>query len=129
MLSADLFYTRNDQWLRRDTENPGALTLGLTAYGAAELGELVFAELPEPGARIAVGAPFGVVESVKAVAELISPVAGEVVESNAAVAQNPELVNDSPLEQGWIVRLQSTGEWPQNLMNAEQYAAFRALTP
>lgn len=125
MISADLFYTRNDQWLRRDAQNSEVFTLGLTRYGADELGELVFAELAEAGAPIALGAPFGVVESVKAVAELSSPIAGRVLESNRAVAQNPELVNESPLERGWIVRMQLGSEWPQNLMNAAQYAAFR----
>ncbi len=124
MPSDDTFYTRNDQWLRREP-NGDILTLGLTPYGANELGELVFAELPEPGKFIAQGTPFGVVESVKAVAELICPVAGDVVASNAAVAQTPDLVNDSPLENGWIVRLRLTGDWPQNLMDAGQYAAFR----
>lgn len=123
----DLFFTRNDQWLRRDAQNAAVCTLGLTRYGADELGELVFAELPTAGAEIALGAPFGVVESVKAVAELTSPIAGEVLESNDAVSQNPELVNQSPLERGWIVRLRLSGDFPQNLMSAAQYAAFRVL--
>lgn len=127
MISDDFFYTRNDQWLRRDAQNPGICTLGLTRYGADELGELVFAELPDVGAQIALGAPFGVVESVKAVAELTSPLAGEVLESNLAVSQHPELVNESPLDRGWIVRLELRGQWPQNLMNAAQYAAFRGV--
>lgn len=127
MLAADLFYTRNDQWLRRDAQNPDIFTLGLTRYGADELGELVFAELAQAGKTIGAGAPFGVVELVKAVAELISPLAGEVLESNLAVAQSPGLVNESPFDAGWIVKLKTSGDWPSDLMNAAQYRAFRGL--
>ena len=122
-LPDDYFYTRDDTWLRRDGDT---LTIGLTEYGQNELGELVFVELPESGAAVRAGTPFGVVESVKAVAELVSPLAGKVVASNEEVAQEPALVNESPYERGWLVRVEMEGEnLPPELMTAAQYASFR----
>ncbi len=122
---ANLFYTESDEWVRR--EDDGLVTLGITDYAQGELGEIVYLELPEVGASIIKDGSFGVAESVKAVGELHSPIAGEVVASNTEATENPGLVNESPFENGWMVRLKPSAELDtSSLMNAEQYAAYRA---
>lgn len=103
------------------------LTLGVTDYGQNELGELFFVEFPAVGVRVEAGMPFGAVESVKSVSELVSPVAGEIVAVNEAVAQDPSLVNESPYERGWLVRVEiESAALPSDVMDAAQYAAFRS---
>jgi glycine cleavage system H protein len=94
----NLFYTRSDEWLRR--EDDGTLTLGITDYAQSELGEIVYLELPEVGDSVAKDGSFGVAESVKAVGELHSPVAGQVVAANSAATENSALVNESPFDDG-----------------------------
>ncbi len=123
-LPQDRLYTRDDLWLRADED--GLFTLGLTDYGQNELGELVFIELPSPGASLRIGQSVAVVESVKSVSEVRSPASGTVVEANARVGQTPELVNESPFEQGWIARLRVETA-PENLLSPQQYAAWRRL--
>jgi glycine cleavage system H protein len=98
----DLRYTKDHEWVRVDGDTA---TVGVTAYAADQLGDIVFVELPEPGRSLAQFAAFGVVESVKAVSDLFAPVSGDVVEANDALAANPELVNSSPYEDGWMVRV------------------------
>jgi glycine cleavage system H protein len=98
----DLRYTKDHEWVRVDGDTA---TVGVTAYAAGQLGDIVFVELPEPGRSLEQFAAFGVVESVKAVSDLFAPVSGEVVEANAALAASPELVNTSPYEDGWMVRV------------------------
>jgi glycine cleavage system H protein len=80
-------------------------TVGITAYAADQLGDIVFVELPEVGRSLEAAAPFGVVESVKAVSDLYAPVAGEVIETNPALTANPELVNSDPHGEGWMIRV------------------------
>jgi glycine cleavage system H protein len=120
---ANLFYTPSDEWLR--SESDGNITLGITDYAQHELGEIVYVELPEVGARINEGTPFGVVESVKAVGELHSPVAGEVVAINSATADNSSLVNESPYEDGWLVTIKPDvqPDW-NSLLSPEAYSAL-----
>lgn len=121
----DLFYTESDEWLRR--EDDGLVTLGITDYAQGELGEIVYLELPEVGSTIVQGGSFGVAESVKAVGELHSPIAGEVVDANTDATENPGVVNESPFENGWMIRLKPSEEIDtSSLMSAEQYAAYRA---
>jgi len=98
----DLRYTRDHEWLR--IEGDEAL-VGITAYAASELGDVVFVELPETGAQLETAQTFGVVESVKTASDLYSPAAGEVLATNPALADKPELVNDDPYGEGWMVRL------------------------
>jgi glycine cleavage system H protein len=98
----DLRYTRDHEWLR--IEGDEAL-VGITAYAASELGDVVFVELPESGKQLEVAQTFGVVESVKTASDLYSPAAGEVLASNPALADKPELVNDDPYGEGWMIRL------------------------
>ena len=102
MIPADLRYTREHEWVRVEGD---VATVGITAHAADQLGDIVFVELPAPGAALAQFATFGVVESVKAVSDLFAPVAGEVVEANAALAAAPEVVNGDPYGAGWMLRI------------------------
>ena len=94
-IPSDLKYTRSDEWVRLEGDT---VTIGITDYAQHELGELVFIELPEVGQKLSPGVSFGVVESVKAVAELNAPVAGEVVEINEALESEPAQINESAFE-------------------------------
>jgi len=105
MVPTDLRYTKDHEWVRVEGD---AATIGVTAYAADQLGDIVFVELPEPGRTLAQFAAFGVVESVKAVSDLFAPVSGEVTEANADLAANPELVNSDPYGGGWMVRIRLT---------------------
>ena len=105
MVPTDLRYTKDHEWVRVEGD---AATIGVTAYAADQLGDIVFVELPEPGRTLAQFAAFGVVESVKAVRDLFAPVSGEVTEANADLAANPELVNSDPYGGGWMVRIRLT---------------------
>jgi glycine cleavage system H protein len=98
----DLRYTDDHEWLRVEGETG---TVGITAYAAEQLGDVVFVELPSVGAELAPRQAFGVVESVKAVSDLFSPAAGEVSEVNEALTSHPELVNSDPYGEGWMVKL------------------------
>ena len=98
----DLRYTKDHEWVRADGDTA---TIGVTAYAADQLGDIVFVELPDAGKTLDQFAAFGVVESVKAVSDLFAPVSGEVIEANDALAASPELVNSSPYEDGWMIRV------------------------
>jgi glycine cleavage system H protein len=100
-------------------------TLGITHFAQQELGEVVFVELPEVGEVFDAGEEIGTIESVKAVAEVYTPVAGEILEVNPALADDPELLNDDPHADGWLVKLKfSTADDLKNLMSAERYEEF-----
>ncbi|HEX8463267.1 MAG TPA: glycine cleavage system protein GcvH, partial [Abditibacterium sp.] len=101
----NLRYTPSDEWVR--AESDGTVTVGISDYAQHELGELVYVELPEVGRQLQAGQMFGVVESVKAVGELLLPVLGEVVEINDAVTEDPTLINNSPYEDGWLVKVRT----------------------
>jgi len=118
-----LRYTKDHEWLRLDDDN--VVTLGITEHAQAALGELVFVELPESGDTYTEGDPCAVVESVKAASDVYSPLAGEVTEVNAALADEPELVNSSPYEEGWLLRINpESADALDDLMNAEDYALY-----
>ncbi len=119
----DLQYSRSDEWVR-EAEN-GIVTLGITDYAQHELGDIVYLELPEAGERVTAGATFGVVESVKAVSDLVSPVGGMILESNNAATVDPSLVNASPYGDGWLLRVQTEGG-REELLSAADYEAFRS---
>jgi glycine cleavage system H protein len=97
-----LRYTVDHEWLR---PQPEAAEVGITAYAADELGDIVFVELPSVGRRLQAGEAFGVIESVKTASDLYAPLAGEVVAINEALAGHPELVNNDPYGEGWMLRL------------------------
>ncbi len=98
----ELRYTKEHEWLRLAGDEA---TVGITAYAAEQLGDIVFVELPDVGRSLDQFATFGVVESVKAVSDLYSPISGEVVAVNEALADRPELVNSDPYGEGWLIRL------------------------
>jgi glycine cleavage system H protein len=98
----DVRYTPEHEWARLDH---GTVTVGITSYATDQLGDVVFVELPDVGRTLEAGKPFGVVEAVKTVSDLYAPVAGEVVEVNTALADNPALVNQEPFGEGWMVRI------------------------
>ncbi len=102
MVPADLRYTNDHEWVRVAGDEA---TIGITAYAADQLGDIVFVELPDPGRALTQAATFGVVESVKAVSDLFAPVGGEVLEVNGELAANPELVNSDPFGAGWMLRV------------------------
>jgi glycine cleavage system H protein len=117
-------YTRDHEWLRLD--NDGTATVGVTTHAQAQLGDIVFVELPEPGREVAAGEACAVVESVKAAADVFAPLAGRVVEVNAALADDPALVNRAAETEGWFFRLRlSEPAAFVTLMDADAYAAFR----
>jgi glycine cleavage system H protein len=99
---AELRYTKDHEWVRVDGEEA---TVGITAYAAEQLGDVVFVELPEGGRSLSQFAAFGVVESVKAVSDLFAPLSGEVTTTNEALGDAPELVNSDPYGQGWMIRI------------------------
>ena len=97
-----LRYSEDHEWLRTESEDG---IIGITAYAADELGDVVFVEMPSVGRALKQSEAFGVIESVKTASDLYSPVAGEVVAINEALAGAPELVNDDPYGEGWMIRL------------------------
>lgn len=119
----DLLYTEDHEYLKA-TDDSNVFAIGITDYAQGELGDIVFIELPKVGASFAKHDVFGTVEAVKAVSELYSPVAGEVVAVNDRLDKEPALVNSSPYGDGWMVkvRLKDSGE-KDALMNADAYSA------
>lgn len=89
------------------TEKDGKYTIGLTDYAVEQLGDIVFLELPEVGAEFHKNEVFATIESVKAASEIYMPISGTIVEVNTAVADNPEILNESPFEKGWLVKVKS----------------------
>ncbi len=124
-IPSELQYTKSHEWVRSLHGN--RVEVGITDHAQAALGDLVFVEVPEAGRRLTAGAACAVVESVKAASDIYSPVNGTVVESNAALASSPELVNQAPYAGGWLIRIEidSGGAAPQ-LLDAAEYARLLA---
>jgi glycine cleavage system H protein len=117
-----LRYTKEHEWIRVEGDRG---RVGITHYAQKQLGDVVFVELPEAGRRLTPGEAFGSVESVKAVSELYAPVAGEVVEANAALGKAPEAVNSDPYGAGWMIVIQlSDPGAAARLLDADQYRAL-----
>ena len=120
-LPQDLRYTKDHEWCRL----AGAVaTVGITRHAAEQLGDIVFVELPKVGATVAQGTTFGVVESVKAVSDLYSPVSGTVVEVNAVALDTPSTVNEQPYDAGWLVKIELSA--PGQLGALMDSAAYEA---
>ncbi len=117
----DCHYTESDEWLRVD----GAMVrIGITDYAQSELNDIVFVELPERGSQLEAGRTFGVVESVKAVSDLIAPIAGEVVEVHASLSEHPEWLNEDPYGRGWIIAITPEDmDELDGLLSATEYRA------
>lgn len=121
-IPADLQYTETHEWLR--TLDDGVLELGVTEHAQHSLGDLVYVELPEVGSEVSAGEGCAVVESTKAASDVYSPVDGEVVAINEALAESPELVNQDPYGEGWLVRIRPAEDGlPEGLLDADGYAA------
>ncbi|MDX1631383.1 MAG: glycine cleavage system protein GcvH [Thermoanaerobaculia bacterium] len=122
MYPDDFLYSRDHEWIRRQED---LCVVGITEFAQEELGEVVFVELPESGEAFDSGDEIGVIESVKAVAEVYTPVAGEVVEVNEDVVDDPAVLNDDPHGEGWLVKIRfSTEEDLEELLTAEEYRSF-----
>ena len=117
----DLKYTKSHEWIRIDGDTA---TVGISDHAQHALGDLVFVELPEVGEAVEVGKEAAVIESVKAASDLYSPLSGEITQTNGALADSPELINDSPYDEGWIFKMSiaDAGEI-DNLLDADTYSA------
>lgn len=119
----NLRYTSEHEWVR--LEDDGSVVIGITDHAQEALGELVYVEVPEAGHQYAKGDACVVVESVKAASDVYAPVSGECADINGALADEPELVNASPYEDGWLIRLNPTDPAElDELMTAEAYSQF-----
>ncbi|MGJ0509562.1 MAG: glycine cleavage system protein GcvH [Methylocystis sp.] len=118
----DLRFTKDHEYLRLDG---GTAVVGITDYAQEQLGDIVFVDLPKVGKKVAKGVELAVIESVKAASEVYAPVSGEVIEVNAALGEKPALVNEDPLDGGWLVKLRvETPDETAALMDADAYAGF-----
>jgi glycine cleavage system H protein len=115
---ADRRYTKTHEWVALDGKHA---TIGITDFAQSQLGDVVFLELPKPGRKLDIGETFGVVESVKAASDLYSPVAGRISEVNEKLASKPELINSDPFGDGWILKLEVTGDLPSDLLDEDAY--------
>ena len=117
-----LLYSKEHEWVKIDGDRA---TVGITDYAQDSLGDIVYVELPKVGAQVAQFASVGVVESVKAVSDLFTPVGGEVAEVNASLENDPALVNREPFEGGWLFKLKLGGDaQTQGLLSAKDYESF-----
>jgi glycine cleavage system H protein len=117
----DLHYSRSHEWVRVEGDTA---TVGITEYAQKELGEIVYVELPEVGHVFDSGQEFGTVESVKAVSELFSPVAGEVTEVNKQAVEDPAALNEDSYGDGWLIKLKLSTDDVTDLMDAKGYEVF-----
>ncbi len=124
MNPTDRKYSKEHEWAK--VEADGRVLVGITHYAQDQLGDIVFLDLPSPGDRVEQYKKLGEVESVKAVSDVFAPVSGQVVEVNPELAERPDLVNDDPLEKGWLARISSDTleQDMDNLLTAEEYEAF-----
>lgn len=118
---SELKYTKSHEWLRE--EDDGTITVGITDHAQEQLGDLVFVELPEPGTEFVAGDECCVVESVKAASDVYMPVSGEVLDVNEVLADEPETINNSPYDNGWLFKLQPSGNEIEETMDADAYQA------
>ncbi len=122
MYPKDNLYSSDHEWI---SVKDSVATIGITDYAQHELGDVVFVDLPEVGDSFDANEPFGSVESVKAVSEIFCPVSGEVIEVNSKLEANPELINESPHERAWMIRIRiANPEELKELMSAEAYEEY-----
>jgi glycine cleavage system H protein len=119
LIPEDYYYTKEHEWAQVD-EN--IVTVGITEYAQDQLGEIVYVELPEEGQKVTQNQTFGVIESVKAVSDLYAPVSGTVIEVNTSLMDDPSVLNDDPVNEGWLIRIEmDTEKELANLMRAPDY--------
>lgn len=122
MYPEENLYSKDHEWILVQQD---IATIGITDYAQHELGDVVYVDLPEVGDSFEANDPFGSVESVKAVSEIFCPVGGEVLEVNSKLESNPELINESPHQQAWMIKLRiANPEELKSLLNAEEYVEY-----
>ncbi|HHX01271.1 MAG TPA: glycine cleavage system protein GcvH [Firmicutes bacterium] len=117
-----LLYSKDHEWVQEVSES--VVRVGISAYAQDQLGDIVYIELPEIDAEVAKGESFTVVESVKAASDVFSPVSGKIVAVNEKLEDSPELINESPYDEGWIIEVKSDELELSDLMTAEEYARY-----
>jgi glycine cleavage system H protein len=118
----DLKYTKSHEWVRIDGD---VAVFGLTEFAQGELGDITYLELPEVGDSVSQSEPYGVVESVKAASDIYAPMSGEVVEVNSAAVDGPDVVNRSPFEDAWLIKVKLTDpSQADSLMDPDTYDTF-----
>ncbi|WP_373497576.1 glycine cleavage system protein GcvH [Aquiflexum sp.] len=116
----ELKYTKDHEWVKIED---GIAVIGITEFAQKELGDIVYVEVETVGETIAAGEVFGTVEAVKTVSDLFMPIDGEIIEFNEELESSPELVNESPYESGWMIKVKITGEIPEDeLLSPEDYS-------
>jgi glycine cleavage system H protein len=115
---ADRRYSKTHEWVTVDGKTA---TVGITDFAQSQLGDVVFLELPATGRKLAAKETFGVIESVKAASDLYAPVDGRIVEVNEKLSSKPELINSDPYGEGWILKLELTGDVPDDLLDEADY--------
>lgn len=117
----NLRYTRDHEWLEKDTAS-GRVKMGITDYAQDALGDIVFVQLPEVGAKVQVGVTFSEVESTKSVSDIYGPITGVIIEVNTALADAPQSINENPYDAGWICVIEPTADATEDhLLDAQQY--------
>ena len=119
----DLKYSKEHEWVR--SESDSVVVMGITEFAQDSLGDVVFVEIPDEDAELTQGEKMGEIESVKAVSDLYSPVSGKVIKRNESLIDNPELVNEGPFEQGWMLKVEiKDASELDNLLSADYYNSF-----
>lgn len=119
---AEYRYTEDHEWAKE--EEDGLIRVGVTSFAVEQLGDITLVDLPAAATEVQKGSQFGEIESVKAISELFSPIGGEIVEVNERLEDSPELVNDSPYNEGWLVLIRPSGNEFDSLMDAAAYEDF-----
>ena len=124
MYPGDFRYSKEHEWVRVEGDNA---TIGITHHAQDQLGDIVFVELPKTGAKLRRKQSFATVESVKAVSDIYAPLSGEVIEVNESLIDHPEKLNESPHEDGWLIKIRIEDRTAiETLMTAEDYQAYAA---
>jgi len=119
----DTHFTENHVWVRLDGD--GTATIGVSEYAQEQLGDIVYIDLPEVGAESSLGEEISLIESVKSTSDIFAPLTGVVIEVNEALEETPEIINDSPLDDGWIFRIEVEDERElEELMDQDAYEEF-----
>ncbi|MFJ5551210.1 glycine cleavage system protein GcvH [Streptomyces sp. NPDC093225] len=122
IIPESLKYTNEHEWV--DTKSSGKVRVGITDFAQKQLGDIVFVEQPKVGERFEAGEPVGSVESVKSVTEIYSPVTGQVTARNDRLSDEPELMNDDPYGDGWLIEISLTNPGRDGLLSAKEYEAL-----
>jgi len=122
MYPDNFYYTKDHEWVKTDGDKA---TVGITDFAQKQLGDVVYVELPQSGSQLEFHQSMGVIESVKAVSDIFSPISGEIIETNEELNDSPELVNENPHDSGWIVKIKIKDEKElEKLMSASEYEKF-----